>query len=68
MIDHTGVHSYAMFRGTEDCPVKRPLEGCLDGCLHAKECFAKFDDPDEAMKALENEYCDTCVFASMEED
>ena len=28
----------------------------------------KFDDPDEAMRALVDEYCEDCVFASEEED
>jgi hypothetical protein len=33
-----------------------------------QEIFAKFDDPDEAMRALVDEYCEDCVFASEEED
>ena len=68
MIDRTGVHSYAMFKGTSECPVSRSLDECMDGCLHAKECFAKHDDPDDALRELEDLYCDGCMFASMEED
>lgn len=68
MIDKTGLHSYAMFKGTSECPVSAGLELCMDGCLHAKECFAKHDDPDDALKELTDEYCDDCMFASLEED
>ena len=68
MMERVGVHSYAMFKGTEECPVSQPTDGCFDGCLHMQEIFAKFDDPDEAMRALMDEYCEDCVFASEEED
>lgn len=68
MIDHTGPHSFAIFKGTEDCPRSKSLDECVDGCFHARECFAKFDDPDEALHALMDEYCDFCPYADMEED
>jgi len=68
MIDRTGLHSYAMFKGTADCPISQSLDECMDGCIHAKECFAKHDDPDEALAELESEYCDECIFSSAEED
>lgn len=68
MIDHSGLHSYAIFKGTAECPVSRSLDECIDGCLHARRCFAAHDDPDEALRELEEEYCDNCMFASMEED
>ena len=68
MINRTGVHSYAMFKGTAECPISRSLDECMDGCFHARECFAKHDDPDEALRELVDEYCEECIFASMEED
>ncbi len=68
MVERVGVHSYAMFKGTAECPVSRSLDECIDGCLYAKECFAKHDDPDDALLELEDEYCEKCAFASVEED
>jgi hypothetical protein len=41
---------------------------CMDHCIHAKQCFASCDDPDEALKTLTEEYCEHCIFASIEED
>lgn len=68
MIDRTGLHSFAIFKGTADCPISQSLDECMDGCLYAKECFAKHDDPDEALRVLVEEYCDGCIFSSAEED
>ena len=68
MINRTGLHSYAMFKGTAECPISRSLDECMDGCVHAKECFAKYDDPDDALAELEAEYCENCIFSSIEED
>jgi len=68
MIDHRGLHSYAFFKGTPECPISRSLDECISGCVHAKECFARHDDPDMALRALIDEYCEDCAFASAEED
>ena len=68
MISRVGVHSYAMFKGTPECPISCSLDECMDGCIHAKECFAKHDNPDEALDELISEYCDGCAFSSEEED
>ena len=68
MYDRTGLHSYAAFRGTQECPISSNLGDCLDGCLHAKESFASHDDPNEALTALMDEHCEDCVFSSVEED
>ena len=68
MISRVGVHSFAVFRGTAECPVSRSLDECFDGCLHAKELFAKHDDPDEAMRVLTDLYCDDCIFSEGAED
>lgn len=68
MIDRSGVHSFAEFKGTSECPVCQFLDQCIDGCIHAKECFAKHDDPDCALKELEDKYCDDCMLSSLEED
>ena len=64
MIDRTGVHSYAMFKGTGECPIH---EGCMEYCAYARKCFEENKDPDDALNDLQK-YCDNCVFASMEED
>ena len=68
MMDKTGFHSYAWFKGTSECPIGRSLDECIEGCVHANECFAKHDDPDEALRELQDEYCDKCIFSSLEED
>ena len=68
MIDRTGLHSYAMFAGTPECPVSCSLDVCIDGCIHAKECFSSCDDPDEALRKLQDKYCEYCEFSSLEED
>ena len=68
MITRVGIHSYADFKGTDECMVSDSLDECMDGCLHAKECFAKHEDPDEALRELEEMYCDECEFSSLEED
>lgn len=68
MIGKSGIHSYADFKGTDECPVSKSLDSCVDGCVYAKQCFTKHDDPSEALEELENEYCDRCIFSSMEED
>ena len=67
MMDKTGVHSFARFKGTSECQLGQSLEDCVSGCVHAKECFGKYEDPNEALREL-NEYCDKCIFSSMEED
>lgn len=64
MMDKTGLHSYAAFKGTEDCLMH---EGCMEYCAHARKCFEENEDPDNALFQLQ-QYCDNCVFASMEED
>lgn len=68
MINRTGLHSWARFKGTAECPISRSLDECVDGCLYAKECFRKYDDPDEAFQVLQDEYCDDCAFAEVRED
>lgn len=68
MIDRTGIHSYSNFKGTGECPISRSLDECMDGCVYAKECFAKHDDPDDALKELGDIYCEECIFSSVEED
>lgn len=68
MRDRTGLHSFAVFKGTAECPISRSLDECISGCIHAREIFRKYDDPDEALQALMDTYCDDCAFASKEED
>lgn len=68
MMDRSGLHSYALFKGTDMCPISEQLDKCFDGCVHARECFAGYDTPEEAMDALTSEYCDGCVFAEVRED
>lgn len=68
MINRTGLHSYAMFKGTAECMMSANIDRCMDGCVHAKEMFANHEDPDDALKALMDEYCDDCIFSSTEED
>lgn len=68
IMDKTGLHSYAIFRGTSECPVSVGLDKCIDGCLYAKECFSKHDNPDDALNELIEEYCEYCIFSSEEED
>ena len=68
MVSRVGLHSYAFFKGTSECPIGRSLDECMNGCIHAKECFVKYDDPEDALDVLINEYCENCAFASLEED
>lgn len=68
MMDRTGLHSYAIFKGTRECPLHMNLDDCINGCRHVKECFEKHEDPDEALKELTDKYCDNCIFSSVEED
>lgn len=68
MIDRTGLHSFAIFKGTADCPISVSLDECMVGCVHAKKCFEKYDDPDQALMELFDNYCDNCAFSSEEED
>lgn len=68
MMDRSGLHSFARFKGTAECPVSVGLDSCIDGCLYAKECFAKHDSPEDALQELIAEYCDDCMFACAEED
>lgn len=68
MMNKTGLHSYAVFRGTSDCPISVSFDECMDGCVHAKECFAKYKNPDDALKFLIETFCEYCVFSSVEED
>ena len=68
MYDRTGLHSFAMFKGTQECPISSNLGDCLDGCRYARESFAEHEDPDDALKALMDEHCEECVFSSVEED
>lgn len=68
IMDKTGLHSYAMFKGTSECPVSTGLDKCMDGCLYAKECFSRHKDPDDALAELMEEYCEYCMFSSEEED
>lgn len=68
MVNRTGLHSYAVFMGTSECPISCSLDVCMDGCVYAKECFAKHDDPDDALRELEEEHCEHCMFSSKEED
>ena len=68
MINRVGLHSFANFKGTSECPVSVSLDECMDGCLYAKQCFSKHEDPDDALDELVNEYCADCAFSSVEED
>lgn len=68
MMDHTGLHSYANFRGTDMCPVYKSEDGCMHLCAHVEECFSEYKDPDVALRELGEQYCDHCMFSSMEED
>ena len=68
MINKTGVHSYAFFKGTGECLISESLDKCMDGCVYAKQCFAKHDNPDDALNELMSEFCDKCIFSSAEED
>ena len=68
MMNRSGIHSYAMFKGTAECPVSKGLDSCVDGCVYAKECFSKYDDPNDALQELIAKHCDHCMFASIEED
>ena len=68
MINKHGLHSYAVFKGTVECPISRSLDECMSGCVHAKDCFRDYEDPDEALRELEDTYCIDCMFASQEED
>ena len=64
MRQRIGFHSYSDFKAAGECSYGE----CLEGCLHAHECFNKHDDPNDAMDELTAEYCDKCMFSSMEED
>lgn len=68
IINRSGLHSFAMFRGTEVCPVSRGLDRCMDGCKWAKEAFAEHHDPHDAVRALADRYCENCIFAESAED
>lgn len=68
MMDKTGIHSYAIFKGTSECPASVGLDKCMDGCAYAKECFSRNENPDEALQELTEEYCEYCVLSSEEED
>ena len=68
MMDKTGLHSYAMFKGTDECMMSANMDRCMDGCVHAKEMFAEHKDPDNALRVLMDEYCEDCIFSSAEED
>lgn len=68
MMDRSGLHSYADFYGTSECSISAGLDRCMDGCIHAKELLAKYDNPDDALSELIELYCDDCMFASSEED
>lgn len=68
MRSHSGLHSYAMFKGTSECPISTSLDECMDGCVYAKRCFAEHMNPDDALNDLIANYCEDCVFSSMEED
>ena len=68
IMEMTGLHSFANFKGTSECPASSGLDKCLDGCLYAKECFSRNDNPDDALAELTEEYCEYCMFSSMEED
>ena len=68
MINRTGIHSFAHFKGSAECPVSCSLDQCMDGCIYAKECFSKHDDPDDALAELVDLYCEKCAFSSAEED
>lgn len=61
-------HSYAVYKGTADCPIPRSLDGCVEGCGHAKECFGKYDIPGTALRELMSRFCEYCALACVEED
>ena len=68
MMNKQGLHSYADFKGTSECLSSTDLDKCINGCIHARELFAKHDDPDDAMRELTDLYCDDCMLSSVEED
>ena len=68
MMDRSGLHSYAQFKGSAECMMSANMDRCMDGCVHAKEMFASHEDPDEALRELTDEYCEECIFSSVEED
>lgn len=68
MMDHSGLHSFAFFKGTDECPVFKMENGCMELCVHAKECFETHKDPDLALRELGEQYCDHCIFSAVEED
>ena len=68
MSDRDALHSFAYFKGTDDCPVYKSTDGCMDKCIHAAHCFAEYKDPNNAIRALIDGYCDNCYFAEVSED
>lgn len=74
MRDRTGVHSFAMFRGTRDCPVSERAwrvmdEDCIASCDHAWECFSENQENiPEALRQLAEQYCDGCPRGEKGED
>ena len=68
IINKSVLHSFADFRGSAECMISPELNKCIDGCSHARECFAKHKDPCEAIHELTDVYCDHCMFSSIEED
>lgn len=67
MMQHTGLHSYAFFKGTDEC-VRKDMDGCAEHCVHARECYDEYGDRNIARRELQERYCDNCIFASVEED
>lgn len=67
MCDREIAHSFAYFKGTDACPIKS-IDGCMDKCIHATHCFSQYKDPNDAIHALIDQYCDECYFAEDNED
>lgn len=68
MIDRSGMHSYANFKWTDECPVYKMENGCMALCAHAREYLENSQDWDLALRELGEQYCDHCVFSAAEED
>lgn len=74
MRDRTGVHSFAMFRGTQDCPMSERSwqlldEDCISSCDYAWDVFKenRMNIP-EALRILAEKYCETCPRCEKGED
>lgn len=68
MMERSGLHSYAMFRGTEYCPMSRRVTDCVSVCKHMQECLSRHNGWDDAYAELTEDCCEKCPFSEWEED